>query len=370
MQKFNPKNERIKHRYFGFLTGAMQLSTETVNQVAAALSDFEASTNYRDFRQFRSEQAKSYKDRLARETNAKTGKPLAKATITARLKALKTFFRWLSREPGFKLRVHYSDAEYFNPSAKDERIAKAVRNKPSPSLEQIRHVLATMPTDTEVQRRDRAVIAFTILSGARDNAVASMSLKHVDLERRRVFQDPRGGVRTKAAKTINSLFFPVGDDIERIVADWILYLRKDRLYGPDDPLFPKSATSLGENGHFENSGLSRMHWQDAAPIRRIFREAFERAGLPYFNPHSFRRTLALLADKKCRNTEDLKAWSQNLGHAGLLVTLTSYGAIAQHRQDEIFRELATDAPKRSHTDLIDADRIAELVASKLAGRPS
>jgi hypothetical protein len=27
-------------------------------------------------------------------------------------------------------------------------------------------------------------------------------------------------------------------------------------------------------------------------IREIFREAFDRAGLPYFNPHSFRNTLA------------------------------------------------------------------------------
>ena len=35
--------------------------------------------------------------------------------------------------------------EYFNPSANDGRIAKAVRERPSPSIEQIRHVLGTMP---------------------------------------------------------------------------------------------------------------------------------------------------------------------------------------------------------------------------------
>ena len=35
-----------------------------------------------------------------------------------------------------------------------------------------------------------------------------------------------------------------------------------------------------------------------------------RAGFPYFNPHSFRSTLARLGEKVCRNAEDLKAWSQ------------------------------------------------------------
>jgi integrase len=340
VRKFNPQNERIKRRYFDFLADAKQLSTDTVDQVAAALSDFEASTGFREFRLFRIEQAQSYKRKLAQLINPKTGRPLAKATISARLAALKAFFQWLSREPGFKSRLRYSDAEYFNPSAKDDRIAKAPREKRVPTIEQIQHTLASMPAESDVERRDRAVLAFTLLSGARDNAIASMSLKHVDLARRRVNQDPREGVKTKNAKTITSVFFPVGEDIEAIVTEWIQHLRADLLRGPHDPLFPATKTEVGESGHFENTGLSQKHWADAAAIRRIFKDAFHHAGLPYFNPHSFRSTLALLADKKCRNAEDLKAWSQNLGHTHVLTTLTSYGAVAQHRQDQIFLELA------------------------------
>jgi hypothetical protein len=41
-------------------------------------------------------------------------------------------------------------------------------------------------------------------------------------------------------------------------------------------------------------GLDRKHWSNAGPIRKIFRESFVSAGFPYFNPHSFRKTLALL----------------------------------------------------------------------------
>jgi len=210
MPKFNADNERVKHRYFAFLTGAKQLSTQTVDQVAAALADFEAATACRDFHLFRPEQAQSYKRKLQETINPATGQPLAKATISSRLAALKAFFQWLSREPGFKSRLRYSDAEYFNAPAKDERIAKAAREQLVPSVEQIRHAIRLMPTDSDIQRRDRAVVAFTLLSGARDNAIASLSLKHVDLRRRRLNQDPREGVRTKNAKTITSTFFPVG----------------------------------------------------------------------------------------------------------------------------------------------------------------
>ena len=54
-----------------------------------------------------------------------------------------------------------------------------------------------------------------------------------------------------------------------------------------------------------------------SPSQR-FRSAFELAGLPYFNPHSFRKTLAALAEKLCRAPEEFKAWSQNLAHESVL----------------------------------------------------
>jgi len=38
--------------------------------------------------------------------------------------------------------------------------------------------------------------------------------------------------------------------------------------------------------------------------------------------------------------EAMKAWSQNLGHADVLTTLTSYGAVPVHRQGELIRSHA------------------------------
>jgi hypothetical protein len=85
----------------------------------------------------------------------------------------KRFFVWLAGQPGYRSLITYADAEYFNLSAKDTRIAKATRPARVPTLEQIRHVVRSMPASTDIERRGRALIAFTILTGARDGAIAS-----------------------------------------------------------------------------------------------------------------------------------------------------------------------------------------------------
>jgi integrase len=46
-----------------------------------------------------------------------------------------------------------------------------------------------MPSDTELERRNRALIAFAVLTGARDSAIATLRLKHVDLVAGSVYQD-------------------------------------------------------------------------------------------------------------------------------------------------------------------------------------
>jgi integrase len=346
MRKHHPENERIKRRYLIFLREAKRLSETSVDQVAASLADFEAHAGYRDFKRFHIEQARAYKRALGDRVSQSTGKPLAKATVHSRLMALKAFVQWLSEQPGYRSRINYADAEYFNPSANDGRIAKASMPRPVPSLEQIRAVISAMPDRTTINRRDRALIAFTILTGARDNAIASLKLKHVDIEKKTVFQDARE-VRTKRAKSFTSCFFPVGEEIEAIFVDWVIELQTQQQFGPDDPIFPKTQMAVLD-GLFKPEGLLKDHWRDAAPIRRIFREAFALANLPYFNPHSFRHTLAALGERLCTSAETFKAWSQNLGHEHVLTTFTSYGSVSLDRQTEIIGTLG-------HTQDTDCD---------------
>jgi integrase len=210
------------------------------------------------------------------------------------------------------------------------RIATARREQKAPTLEQVKYVISQMHVDTEIDRRNRALIAFTILTGARDSAIVSLKLKHVDLVEGYVNQDARE-VKTKFSKTFTTFFFPVGNEVLEIVADWVTYLQQEKFWGNDDPLFPATLVKIGAKQQFEAVGLKRKHWSTASPIRTIFRDAFESAGLSYFNPHSFRDTLVRLGQTVCLSPEQFKAWSQNLGHEKVMTTLYSYGEVGSPR---------------------------------------
>jgi integrase/recombinase XerD len=339
----NADNERVKRRYLAYLKEASRYDESTLDAVTKAIHRFESDTAFRDFRKFNVEQAVAFKRRLAAEVSKRTGAKLSKATFCVTLGHLKRFILWLAGQPGYRSRIGYPDAEYFNPSEKDSRIATARRDRPAPTLEQVRHVLTTMPAGSDVELRNRALIAFTLLTGARDSAIASMRLKHVDCAAGSVYQDARD-VRTKFSKSFTTHFFPVGEEVRTIFVSWVTYLTQEKLWSADDALFPATAIVAGSDKRFRAEGLTRNCWQTATPIRRIFRDAFNTAGLPYFNPHSIRRTLVQLGQTRCRTPEDFKAWSQNLGHEGVLTTLVSYGAVGATRQAEIIRSLVPTMP--------------------------
>ncbi len=360
MSKYNPENVRIKHKYLMFLKEAKRQNEASIDAVAKALIRFEEYTGFKNFKTFHFKQAIGFKNNLAKQDNLQTGKKLSKATLNSTQRHLKNFFQWLSMQTGYKSRINYTDTEYFNLSEKETRIATAKRQKPVPTIEQIKHVINLMPAVTDIDQRNRCLIAFTLLTGARDSAIASLKIKHVDIEAGCLFQDARE-VNTKYSKTFTTTFFPVGDEILRILVDWVTYLKDDLLYGNDDPLFPKTNIIQGENRVFEPSGFKKEHWSTASSIRKIFREAFECAGLDYFNPHSFRSTLAMLGEKLCKSPEDFKAWSQNLGHEGVLTTFYCYGEVQPLRQVEIINRLNSS---RETTEL-NADEIANVVFQRL-----
>jgi integrase len=352
MLTHNPNNERVKRRYFTYLKEAGQQSEPSVDAVAKALARFEEYTKFRDFGVFHVEQAIGFKRRLAEQRSRATGLKLSKATMHATLAQLRRFFLWLAGQPGYKSKLKYGDADYFNLSEKDTRVATARREKSYPTVEQVKHVLELMPSSSDVERRNRALLAFTLLTGARDSAIASMKLKHIDLAAGTVLQDARE-VKTKFSKTFTTTFFPVGAEVRQIVEEWVRYLRADKMWGNDDPLFPSTLVVVGPTQHFESAGLKPEHWSSAGPIRAIFKEAFEAAGLTYFNPHSLRNTLVQLGERLCRTPEEFKAWSQSLGHEKVLTTFNSYGYVALQRQSEILRALGEPRPaEESNTEAI------------------
>lgn len=356
--KLNAANERIKRDYFAYLKEAMGRDEATIDGVARSLARFEASTGRKDFKRFHREQAVAFKRQLGDASNARTGEQLSKATVLATLRDLRAFFFWLAHLPGFKSHVAYADADYFNLSDKQVAIARARRDKPVPTLAKVELVLAAMPAENQIQRRDQALIAFAMLTGARVGALGSFRLRDIDVITGSVDQDARH-VQTKASKSFLTYFMPVSDLARSIVDAWHGELSADLLRGPDDPLFPATELSLDETGNFAPSRLARHGWSTTSPIREIFRRAFESAGLPYFNPHSFRDMLVRYAMTLDLAPEAMKAWSQNLGHTEVMTTFTSYGSVPTHRQGELIRAAG---PKATRGDGHASDQVAALEA--------
>lgn len=361
MDTYNPKNERIKKAYLYLLKEADQKADTTIDGVRKALHRFEEYTGFADFAGFGKEQAVGFKKQLTSCKAARTGKPLSRATVHTTLQALQEFLRWLARERGYRSKIDASDIRYLNLSKKDISIAKSPRTKIVPTPEQIRAVLDALPTETEIELRNRALIAATFITGMRDGALATLRLKHVDLECKLVTQDP-AEVNTKFSKRIETFFFPVGADIEQIFIDWVAFLRVDKLYNHDDPVFPKTYVAANAQMSFEAQGIEPHFWSTAGPICKIFKHAFEGAGLPYFTPHSFRSTLAILGEQICQTPEEFKAWSQNLGHDSPLTTFASYGQVPTHRQGELVRSAGQGENREEKLDRMMA--MMEKIASE------
>jgi len=76
-----------------------------------------------------------------------------------------------------------------------------------------------MPSGNDIELRNRALIAFTLLTGIRDSASASLRLKHIKLDEKLVEQLPPV-VKTKFRKTIP--YIPTFYLSERILSRLLL----------------------------------------------------------------------------------------------------------------------------------------------------
>lgn len=336
MRKHSEENERIKRRYAQYLRNAQRNDHSTINKALEAILKFESCTKFKSFKLFRIEQAVTFVESLESDISKKTGKALSKATIKSTLAAVKKFIHWLAGQQGYKSRISYSDADYFNLNLKDSRIAEQRREIPYPSLEQIRHLFETMPDGSDIDRRNKAFLAFLVISASRDGAIASLKLKHVDLVDRSVYLDARE-VKTKFSKTFTVWFMPVDEVYLNYFANYVTYLRNELLFGPEDPLFPKPKMALGNTGRFQVQGLSREMYASSNALRETLGKAFEAAGLPKYPPHSFRKSVTKWGQHYYRTPEAFKAFSQNLGHESVKTTIDSYCPVSQEEQRRLIK---------------------------------
>ncbi len=339
MSECNPVNERLKKQYEDALLHGAYKERRTVDAVWKDINLFERFTGRKDFTTFDTEQAKGFKRWLEKQTNG-SGEPLSLSTVRSTLANLREFFKWLATHPQCIRKVEGQAALYLRLSNNDDRASRATRETPVPTIADARKALEAMPGHTDIEKRNRALMAFTALTGVRDAALISLKMKDVDLASREVWQNPRH-VKTKNRKGITTFFMTFDPLWETIVTDWIIYARDSLDFKDNDPIFPKEAVENNpEKMKFESIGLSREHWANATPVREIFKAGFSCAGLPYYRPHSFRKMLVTWALENCDQYQ-FKAISQNLGHEQSMVTYNSYGTLSLHDQRKAVVSIGT-----------------------------
>lgn len=326
-------NASVVYLYQGELRHGKGFNPKTVNDILRHIWQFEEHTGPVDFRSVTRKMIEDFKDELIGRADKSGKEGLSASTIVHTFGNLKAFFTWLSSQDGYRRSITAQLYNHFNSPRHLVELAGAAGQKFVPSAEQLRLMLERMPANSPAQRRDRAMLGALFLFGVRDGALISLRVKHVDIDHKQIFQDARE-VKTKFSKTSIVDWFPVGDDIERIVIDWLKEL-KGMGAGEDDPLFPTAPFKPWIGQH----SIEFEFLTTAAPVRQVLRKAAAAAGVPYFKPHAIRSTVAKLCDEWASSLRDMKALSQNLGHEQISTTSKYYGDVEPDLKQELFRKM-------------------------------
>ena len=332
--KVNAKNERAKRAFFRYLKNADGCCDSTVNNIENAILLWQEFSRNEDFASYNADKAVEFKKWLRRREFR--GKTISLVTYHTYLRYLRKFFSWLIREPGYKSRIKPNGVDYLKITEKEERLATQSAPRNYPPLEYVKKLVGSIVVRTEIDLRDRALVSFTLLSGMRDKALATLPLGCFDEEKLTTIQNPRQGVETKFAKLIPTTLLPFDTEMLDFVVQWAKHL-KLKGFGSRDPLFPRSKQDQGEdNLTFEvSTEVEPVFWQHAGAIREIFKKRSQEAGLPYFPPHTYRHLAFDLALKACKTGEEIKAISKNFGHEHVATTLSSYANYSTPRLTEI-----------------------------------
>lgn len=353
MAKLNIKNEHIKRKFLKWVTTGGRCCQSTADNIEKAILLYEDFTKQTDFVTFSATKATAFQEWLKKRKFR--DKSISLVTYHTYLRYLRKFFDWLSWEAGYKSKITPSIIAYLDISEKEERIATQYIPRNFPSLEYIVKLAGSIKIGSEIDLRDRALIAFTLSSGMRDKAIVTLPLGCFNEQNLRIEQNPRKGVDTKFSKYIPSTLFNFNDTLLDYIRNWVKHL-KAKGFGSQDPLFPRSKAEQGENNlSFEQAKeVEPVYWQGTGRIREIFKKCSKEAELPYYPPHTFRHLAVDLAFKHCKTGDQIKAISQNFGHEHIATTLSAYANYPQDRLSEIINSIDfSDKPSKNKAEKLE-----------------
>ena len=325
-EQFNPKNERIKYQFRIHTKRAIKKDEKTIIAELCYLREYELFDNFAGFETFNSTKADKY-------INYLFDQGYSISYINDALRTLKVFLIWLERQKGYRSKINYNDIDYLNITNNQRRAAKASEHKRSYSFEQIIQTIHQMPSETIINRRDKAMISTNALCSLRISELRTIKLKNLIEEEGKCFIhiNPKD-IDSKFAKARYADCIALPQDIFDNVINWKNELVTKFGFTSKDTLFPKIPSNFNQLNLLE-SIMTKEEIKSGSQIRDIFRNAFEKAGLEYINPHNFRHTRTKFAMKQ--SPQYLNATRQSLGHKNIDTTLGSYGELSIYEQREV-----------------------------------
>lgn len=318
------KNAKIKQSYIIYLREAIGLSIKTVHIKERIIAEFERFIKGRDFAIFNNAIAKRYKEYL--NNYERSGKHLTKKTVLNKLTTIRDFYKWLIDQTGYKRRIHKSHIDFLKLDLGTmNSIRTSQQYQKIPDLEYVTKLANSIEINNDVDLRDKALLAFALLSGLRADSMTSVKIEDFDVEKLTVTLNPLKGSKTKFSKAFVVRLLVFDEKLLTPIIKWYSYLIKSKKYGPLDPLFPMTdMKNLPGTNTLSSFNVKPEFWKLPGSINKIFKDRSEKAGLPYYQPHLFRGLHSTLALGMARGTRELIAISRNLGHDSIKTTIGFY----------------------------------------------
>ena len=344
MEKINYKNEIAKRTFYAYLGGSRQYSFNSIKCFKPAIWDWQEFSKNKDFVCFSKTMATDFKEWLKNKNKKNSAAKISLSACNDILRYLREFFSWLSQQPGYK-RISKTDIGYLKLSKKEVRMATQQKRKEYPTLDEIKTLIESIRVNTDVGKRDKALISLTFLTGIRIAALASLRIQNFDREKLIIDQDPNRDVKTKNSKRIITTFVPLPyKEPLGYFLDWFDYLISEKKFKPTDPLFPATMVKNidGNNICYHSTNTVKpVFWKSSTTLREIFEDRSRLAGVKYYHPHTYRHLIVNEVGKLPLSEIERKAISKNFGHEDVGTTFGNYGYgdISEQQQMDAIKNL-------------------------------
>jgi integrase len=334
---FCAENERIKHIYFDKVIHRFGKNNQTLRKIVSSILVFEEFNQFKNFKKFSYETAKEFQKYLLE----KYSHSIQSAYRT--MQALQEFFLWLKERQGYK-RLDYDDIKSLRLSLKDTEKAKSSKPRKIIDLEKWEEMILNIKPKNEVETRGRAIFTLLLLSGVRIDALLTLRIEDLDLDKNYIFQDSNH-VNTKFSQSHKTNLWKFRPEIKQILIDWVSLLKTDYNFIDHDPLFPRIQMTANDQFQFEKDGYKKEFIKQPDVIRKELSKQFENANLDYHTPHTIRHSLTSLFMGLDLSLEQIKAVSQNLSHKNLETTFNGYYQVHEFKKDQIIDDMDIEKMK-------------------------